>query len=506
MPISLCTVLTVILSHLFAHSALSNPLPGGSGSVFDALHPRDSTETHTLNLNSVALPGNFSAAVNDPSGGFLRNTNLLLPNATATAQVKPYAEANLDALQQSLPYLLKQLSINEATIPDLVSQGVPLISQVVTASIADHFAPAPGTPIPLVRRNLFDDIGNWIQGVVNDIGDAVKQPAVDAGCGLFAASALPGYLAAVAAFSVLNAGSTPKSTTPDQDFYIQPLHGAVSHPDGIVVYYNANFPPGFENADGVTMGQAIYTRNGPDIEYTDVNFAATTRLLLHEFTHVKQYQALGYDFNAFGLRYLFDYCTAGFSYEKNDLEAEAYTKQTYMDKLFLSPGSEFVRLWNTRGVQQQLGFPTAQTYTTTGAVFSQFSLQMERECCKFNALELDVISDSAEGGDVDAMRETWQDPQIFQAAVVPEKTFEAGKNAQHLSHTLQKEDAILETKPSYSRAFSPYKTVWKFQRRSKFVDMKRSQGGQECELYNILHLHVGDTGPGLYHINVLEPL
>lgn len=53
------------------------------------------------------------------------------------------------------------------------------------------------------------------------------------------------------------------------------------------------------------MGRVIYTRESVSSRiYGDTRFNAATKLLLHEFTHSKQYQALGYNLQLFGLKYL----------------------------------------------------------------------------------------------------------------------------------------------------------------------------------------------------------
>ena len=116
------------------------------------------------------------------------------------------------------------------------------------------------------------------------------------------------------AFTILNIGRTGVPTTEDQDYFIDPLHGFVSHDDGVHVYYNARFAPGFGNAAATTFGRRIYMRaddsatvaSPPLVQQS--GFQQRTKTLLHEFTHVKQYKALFYDESLFGLRYLFAYC------------------------------------------------------------------------------------------------------------------------------------------------------------------------------------------------------
>ncbi|KAK0507293.1 hypothetical protein JMJ35_010331 [Cladonia borealis] len=372
---------------------LVSALPGKPiGSAVNALILRDVPPDRILNLNSIVLPGNASVLTNStlaPSN--VTSATLPLVNSTSTASgssisvilpppikngSKLLADAQEDALHQSLPYLLKQLGVDSAAIPELVSEGVPLLRDAILASIADQGGHPQDPAVLLARRGLFNSIGKWVKKVVKQGINLVKGPAIDAGCGVFAASTLGGYLLSADAFAVQNILKKPKATTPDQDFYIYPLHGSISHDDGIRIFYNANFPPGFGEAAGVTMGRNIYLREAAHIKYTDSNFLDVTKILLHEFTHSEQYRALGYNLHAFGLRYLFEYCKAGFSYKKNSLEVDAYKKQEYLNSLFSFPGTEFVKVWNQRGVQQHLGLPKARIYSSPGN--NQYSLALQK--------------------------------------------------------------------------------------------------------------------------------
>ena len=57
------------------------------------------------------------------------------------------------------------------------------------------------------------------------------------------------------------------------------------------------------------MGKEIYVRYGVARSVVaDSNFPTVSGLLLHEFTHSKQYQALGYNTIAFGTKYMFQFC------------------------------------------------------------------------------------------------------------------------------------------------------------------------------------------------------
>ena len=80
-----------------------------------------------------------------------------------------------------------------------------------------------------------------------------------------------------------------------------------------MIYYDASFVVGFGSSDGVTMGKRIYINKADSsANVGDPGFTDTTKLLLHEFTHSKQYQALGYNTVAFGTKYLFNWCKVRF--------------------------------------------------------------------------------------------------------------------------------------------------------------------------------------------------
>ena len=228
---------------------------------------------------------------------------------------KAYNAALLDNLKSNLPNTLQQLQVDPAQIPALAEEGLPLLLEAITAvqngsSLSDD----PGSETARARRGLFSKIGKWIKKVVSAIVKAVQEAIKDLECSAFAALTLPGFMVSDAAFTILNIGGTGVPTTKDQDYFIDPLHGSVSHDDGVSIYYNARFAPGFGSAAATTFGRRIYMRadNSATIASPPLvqqsGFQQRTKTLLHEFTHVKQYKALFYDESSFGLRYLFAYC------------------------------------------------------------------------------------------------------------------------------------------------------------------------------------------------------
>jgi len=62
--------------------------------------------------------------------------------------------------------------------------------------------------------------------------------------------------------------------------------------------------------DAITWGRDIYI-NGfapPSASRTGANFEYVTHLMLHEFTHIKQFQSFSYFTPAFGAKYMFQFC------------------------------------------------------------------------------------------------------------------------------------------------------------------------------------------------------
>jgi len=151
---------------------------------------------------------------------------------------------------------------------------------------------------------------HWVTKVVKKVVGATEEIITDSSCSLFATVGLPGYFAVATLLGIENSFQIPKSTTADQDFFIFPLHGNISHDNGIRIFYNAKLPPGFGDTSGVTIGRNIYVRSGVNTTIaSDAGFPNATSILLHEFTHsTKQYQAHGYDLASFAGQHLFNFC------------------------------------------------------------------------------------------------------------------------------------------------------------------------------------------------------
>lgn len=253
-----------------------------------------------------------------------KNVTIILPPPVNANNPGKFEDLHKQSLEEALPFLLDQYAIPHDKVKALIDSGVPVLNDALLALLSGGSNSTDLDARLQARIFGLEKVVHWVEKAVDEVGDAlgdaakavknaVVNAAQDVGCGIFASSTLPGYLLYADLFRVQNAFSTSYPTSQDQDFYIYPLHGPISHNDNIRVYYRANFPPGFGNAAAVTMGRVIYTRESVSSRtYGDARFNAATKLLLHEFTHSKQYQALGYNLSLFGLKYLFEYCKVRF--------------------------------------------------------------------------------------------------------------------------------------------------------------------------------------------------
>ena len=72
--------------------------------------------------------------------------------------------------------------------------------------------------------------------MVTFIVQSVRDVLKDIECTTFSGVTLPGYLFSELEFLVLNLGNG-QATTIDQDFFIYPVHGSLSHDDDVKVFY-----------------------------------------------------------------------------------------------------------------------------------------------------------------------------------------------------------------------------------------------------------------------------
>lgn len=266
----------------------------------------------TIDTAQLAAPPGFTGGdCNIFPSSLVQNgtVTVILPPTINDNNTDSFEAIHAQTLKVSLPYLFEQIGVHQKKIPKLVERGIPLFEAAIKESLC------PTHSGSLARRSIFGDIVHFIEDVGEAIVGGVKEAGVDVGCSIFATGALPGYLTVAGLLHVQNIVQVPSASSPDQDFFIFPLHGAISHNDGISIFYSANLPPGFGDTLGVTIGRNIYVRQSADTRFLEnAGFPNATRILLHEFTHSKQYQAVGYSLAAFGTQYLFNFCKVSSRY------------------------------------------------------------------------------------------------------------------------------------------------------------------------------------------------
>ena len=167
--------------------------------------------------------------------------------------------------------------------------------------------------------------------------------------------------------------------TPDLDFFLTPFHGNLAHDAPVTTYYQVTRAPFFQGAGASTFNRNVYVVYDPDTSFTpdkDAYFARVAQTLIHELTHVEQYEGFGYDIASFAYSYLFEWCSAG-SYTGSPYEADPIAKQTQMDEILLfgASGNDFFQIWKYQYLQPILGFPLEKTYTTVDDSIRELSFQ-----------------------------------------------------------------------------------------------------------------------------------
>ncbi|KAB5547082.1 hypothetical protein GE09DRAFT_1129873, partial [Coniochaeta sp. 2T2.1] len=236
-----------------------------------------------------------------------------------------------------------------------------------------------GKDVVSAVTDAFEDMAEDLKPTVEDIGEAFSpvvaeiakllQPMV---CSTVAKSLVPFHDASANLFAALNPAASASATTDEQNFFLYHIVGELIH-DGIQIFYQATYVPGFTGA-GITMGRNVYLRNDRKSAAlpTDPGFYETVLLVAHELVHCAQYSAHGYSIAAFGERYLYQWCAAGFSYEGNTFEKSAYEVEGRLRASLADPVAiGYFDLWRGKADVAALGYPSswppaAVTGTTAG--------------------------------------------------------------------------------------------------------------------------------------------
>lgn len=289
--------------------------------------------------------------------------SIIVPVPIDTDPPPDFDGLSSDIVQQSLPYLLQEFGIDSSEIQALVDEAIPLIHQ----GVIDAVSGSDGDVSAKSQEVIVLDIFSWIAKVISKAANIVQSGAANIGCGVWSAAATPVFTGGAYLFEAVNSNHPGVPTSDDQDFYIFPVHGSLSHDDNISIHYNATFPwPIPVGRVAITWGKDIYVNSyGANVaDRTDVKFEYITRKMLHELTHVQQFKSLGYITPAFGAKYLFQHCMVGFKYLAIPMEIAAKANEAVMDHILRDPiGREFQRLYNDQGLQASLGLPNAKSFT-----------------------------------------------------------------------------------------------------------------------------------------------
>lgn len=391
----------VNLAALFLLSTQVHAAPQGSSeltatSVVSAIDVPESTAT-AVNLGQIG---------NDVSPSSLNISVPLLPADPKDIKEKSFAQVITTNLEHSLPSVLEQLNVPAEDLADTTEKAATILNDVLVTMFSEHDVsnarPEKSlSTVVLARRGLFDDIGDFVGGVVDKVGDAVDKVGDAIGdvvdkvgdvakwksCNVFATLGLSPYLGYATAFQLKN--PTSEFTSRDQNFFLYPIHRDLLRSSNIRIHYKAKFPIGFaSDVKGATFGRHVYLRSSAHASgagFTDA-FRNQVRLLIHELVHCRQYRSLGWSLPRFGLKYLREFCKAGFSYKKNIMEKKAYDIQNDMDQLLFDRGRRFFQVWREHNLFSALGYPTRKTYSslTNGIqelVFEKGVLQISGPRC-----------------------------------------------------------------------------------------------------------------------------
>lgn len=193
-------------------------------------------------------------------------------------------------LNESLPYFLNQIVSDNKTVPALVTAGSPLLIDAVIA-IANKTDVAPNAA----------KLKAWATSV------DPKAP-----CDAFAAAAVS--IHSVVGDTVYFANPPEgNATTQEQDYFLQPAYGTISHRDDIVIHYNSKFPAFWGTNPTTNIDRNVYVRSsetGANYSAGYAAFEAQIKDLLAQFGQLKQWAVPDVDYvdTVYDIRYLKAYC------------------------------------------------------------------------------------------------------------------------------------------------------------------------------------------------------
>ncbi|MEO6812004.1 MAG: DUF4157 domain-containing protein, partial [Isosphaeraceae bacterium] len=157
----------------------------------------------------------------------------------------------------------------------------------------------------------------------------IKIPKIgDPSVELWGTGGRVGYVASAGIMSARNTNRPGTLISPSDKAALRPKLGSVV--DNVTVYYGADplnawgagsytIKLGGTEASAQTYGNNIYIRSSKE----GLSDRDRLSLLIHELTHVQQYQRFGSSLSNFGYEYFKEYKKGGLNYENNKLEKEA---------------------------------------------------------------------------------------------------------------------------------------------------------------------------------------
>ncbi|KAJ6440218.1 O-methyltransferase [Purpureocillium lavendulum] len=317
----------------------------------------------------------------------------------ATMSKKAYLEDLVDdfadSIGRALPTYLTQYGVPEHEAHAIVNDTLPALASAVLLV----FNPENQTTLPpgkddksayydvsqephqLARRKWnvpplnqivthgAKELGRQVEAGYNKVKEKISEVGRnDAVCSYFAYSALPGYLLESNAVASRKPGPGVPLTH-DQMFFLYPVYGSYPQDENLRAHYGISKAP-VESYRAITFNRDMYLIDSTSIFgrpwASADDFQSVTRTLVHEVRHTQQYRALGFSKSAFGMKYLYQYCKAGWSYSQIDYEREARLYEGLADQLLMRElGYSFFEYWKERHLYYTLGYPIDRAIVAT---------------------------------------------------------------------------------------------------------------------------------------------
>ncbi|KAL9594090.1 MAG: hypothetical protein Q9219_007224 [cf. Caloplaca sp. 3 TL-2023] len=208
--------------------------------------------------------------------------------------------------------VLEQLEVDPAEIAPLVEETSPIYTEALMHLLA-------------------------VGKLIGAIAEAAKKDAVAAGCSTMAQTSLPEYMATFAQVK----GQNPSPGIPITEshmYFLFHLYGYFPQTANLRLHFNTRKFLGFIGEyDAITFARDIFivddAKLWPKPGGSDFESELIMSTIIHEVRHSQQYRSAGWSVPAFGIKYLYQYCQAGFNYRTLQWEREAYDQDKLMNGL-----------------------------------------------------------------------------------------------------------------------------------------------------------------------------